>query len=64
MDAMRVELVGAPDGPPVLVFSITDRGHVMAVSDREFLRALRAIIANAKRFPESRLADIVLPAEH
>jgi hypothetical protein len=65
MDDVTIELVGEGSGEPVIVLSFVDRGRAMAISDREFVRALRILVARAKaHFPGSRLRDVVVPTEH
>jgi len=59
--SVMLELVGDVAAPVVRL--IMPSGTVVAISDREFVRALRALVGQASHtHPGSRLAGILLPA--
>jgi len=60
---VRLELVGAVEAPIVLL--AMPSGTVVAISDREFVRALRELVELARRsHPKSPIREIVVPADH
>ena len=64
-DDVHIQVVGDVAAPVILLGFRDEDGELlgMAVSDREFLRALRALVEQVSRtHPGSRLGTVVVPA--